>query len=108
MSIRGKAAIVGIHEYESRFDPQASELSIQADSISRALDDAGLTKDDVDAMYSHSGFLLAEYLNIFPDNNRAHIRKPTDSQNDRRMQAFGVRDLSTKIFLVVWCTKSRP
>ena len=68
MSIRGKAAIVGIHEYESRFDPQASELSIQADSISRALDDAGLTKDDVDAMYSHSGFLLAEYLNIFPDN----------------------------------------
>ena len=68
MSIRGKAAIVGIHEYESRFDPAASELSVQAESIRRALDDAGLTKDDVDAMYSHSGFLLAEYLNIFPKN----------------------------------------
>ena len=67
MSIRGKAAVVGIHEYESRFDPSASELSIQAESARRALEDAGLELSDVDALYSHNGWNLAEYLNLFPD-----------------------------------------
>ena len=67
MSVRGVAAVVGIHEYESRFDPQASELSIEAESARRALDDAGLEKSDVDALYSHHGWNLAEYMNMFPD-----------------------------------------
>jgi len=66
MSIRGKTAIVGIHEYESRFDPFASYLSIQADSARRALDDAGLTIKDVDGLFSHAGWTLAEYMNLYP------------------------------------------
>ncbi len=52
-SIRGAAAMVGIHEYKSRFDPEACGLQIQAESARRALEDAGLTKDDVDALYTH-------------------------------------------------------
>lgn len=66
MSIKGKTAIVGIHEYEARFDPAASILSIEADSTRNALADAGLTKDDVDGLFSHRGFILAQYLNLSP------------------------------------------
>lgn len=66
MSIRGKTAVVGIHEYESRFDPAATELSIQAESARRALEDAGLEIGDVDGLFAHPGWNLAEYLNIFP------------------------------------------
>lgn len=66
MSVRGKTAIVGIHEYESRFDPFASHLSIQADSARRALDDAGLDIKDVDGLFSHAGWNLAEYMNLNP------------------------------------------
>lgn len=67
MSIRGKAAVVGIHEYGSRFDPQASELSIQAESAREALEDAGLTIDDVDALYCHSARAMTAYMNLNPD-----------------------------------------
>lgn len=66
MSIRGKTAVVGIHEYESRFDPQASPLSIQAESARRALEDAGLKKEDVDGLFAHAGFNLAEYMDLNP------------------------------------------
>ena len=58
MSVKGKAAIVGIHEYEARFDPEASILSIEADCARDALEDAGLQKEDVDGLFSHRGFTL--------------------------------------------------
>ena len=66
MTIRGTTAIVGIHEYESRFDPLATEMSIEANSTRHALDDAGLTKDDVDALFSHHGMELCEYMDLNP------------------------------------------
>ena len=66
MTIRGKTAIVGIHEYESRFDPLATEMSIEATSTRLALEDAGLTKDDIDAVFSHHGMELCEYMDLNP------------------------------------------
>ena len=66
MTIRGKTAIVGIHEYESRFDPLASAMSMEATSTRRALEDAGLAKSDVDAVFSHRGMDLCEYMDINP------------------------------------------
>lgn len=66
VSVKGKAAIVGIHEYEARFDPEASILSIEADCARDALEDAGLQKEDVDGLFSHRGFTLGQYLNLSP------------------------------------------
>jgi acetyl-CoA C-acetyltransferase len=46
------AAIVGIHEYPSRdVEGEFSPLQIKAESAARALEDAGLTWNDVDAIY---------------------------------------------------------
>lgn len=66
------AAIVGIHEYPSRKVDGLSPLQIKAASAVAALADAGLTVDDVDAIYDAgetgpmSGIVVPEYLGITP------------------------------------------
>ncbi len=45
------AAIVGLYEWPKRKDPDVSGMQIKAQSIRRALDDAGLDWKDVDAVY---------------------------------------------------------
>ena len=45
------AAIAGIHEYPLRVAPGVSSMQIKADSMKRALDDAGLDWGDVDGLY---------------------------------------------------------
>ena len=45
------AAIVGIHEYPLRVAPGVSAMEIKVDSIRNALEDAGLSWSDVDAIY---------------------------------------------------------
>ena len=73
MAQRREAAIVGIHEYPLRVvGPGTSALQIKAASAARALEDAGLTWADVDAVYdtgSHQaigGLGISEYLGIKP------------------------------------------
>ena len=68
-----EAAIVGIHEYPLRVvGPGVSALQIKAASAARALEDAGLTWSDVDAVYdtgSHQsigGLGISEYFGIKP------------------------------------------
>ena len=67
-----EAAIVGIHEYPLRVAPGVSALQIKADSAARALEDAGLSWSDVDAVYdtgSHQnvgGLGISEYFGINP------------------------------------------
>jgi len=67
------AAIVGIYEYPLRtVGPEASSLRIKAECAIRALEDAGLTLKDVDALYEageegavHAGIpSLPEYLGL--------------------------------------------
>jgi len=67
------AAIVGIYEYPLRKVDGTSVLQIKAESAARALQDAGLTWSDVDAIYDAgdggmmSGLTIAEYFNISPN-----------------------------------------
>ena len=67
------AAIVGIHEYPSRdVEGRVSPLQIKAEAAARALDDAGLSWSDVDAIYDAGegggmgGLTIAEYFGIHP------------------------------------------
>ncbi len=66
-------AIAGVYEHPSRFSPDKTEFQIMAESAKGALDDAGLTIDDVDGLFAASmsmGMMgivdLAEYLNLKP------------------------------------------
>jgi acetyl-CoA C-acetyltransferase len=68
------AAIVGIHEYPSRdVEGRVSPLQIKAECAARALADAGLSWQDVDALYDAgdggmmSGLALAEYFGLRPN-----------------------------------------
>ena len=72
MSQKREAAIVGIHEYPLRVAPGVSALQIKAASASKALEDAGLSWQDVDAVYdtgTHQnigGLGISEYLGLKP------------------------------------------
>ena len=73
VDLRRGAAIVGIHEHVTRYAPDKSELQIQGESVVKALEDAGLTKKDVDGLLtasssaSDSALNLADYLDLYPD-----------------------------------------
>ena len=72
VDLRRAAAIVGVHEHPTRYCPDKSDLLIQAESAARALEDAGLEKSDVDALFvsnasdRNSALTLADYLNLYP------------------------------------------
>jgi len=68
------AAIVGIYEYPSRnVEAKLTPLQIKAESAMHALEDAGLTWKDIDAIYDAgdggqmSGLSIAEYFNVKPN-----------------------------------------
>jgi acetyl-CoA acetyltransferase len=71
--IRGKAAIVGIAESDlGEVGSELTPLDLIGQATLRALDDAGLTKDDVDGLFSASAYYhmptlsIGEYLGIRP------------------------------------------
>ena len=72
VDLKHGAAIVGIHEHVTRYAPDKSELQIQGESVIKALADAGLTKKDVEGLFTasssirNSGMNLADYLNMYP------------------------------------------
>ena len=72
MPQRRDAAIVGIYEYPLRVAPGVSPLQIKAESASKALEDAGLSWGDVDAIYDTGGdqgiggLGIAEYFGMKP------------------------------------------
>ncbi|WP_395108232.1 acetyl-CoA acetyltransferase [Actinomadura sp. SCN-SB] len=67
-----KAGIVGVAESELGKTPHLTVLSQQALAAKAALDEAGLTKDDVDGLFTAGGWgwaptmMLAEYMGIQP------------------------------------------
>jgi acetyl-CoA acetyltransferase len=74
MTLSGAVAIAGVYEHPTRFAPDKTEFQIMAESAKGALDDAGLTIGDVDALFAASMTMsgmgivdLAEYLDIKPD-----------------------------------------
>lgn len=66
------AAIVGVAESDLGLTPGKTVLQLQAQAALAALDEAGLTKADVDALFTAGNWswsppmLLAEYLGIQP------------------------------------------
>ena len=67
------AAIVGIYEYPKRKAPGVTPLQIKAECAAKALEDAGLSWQDVDAVYDAqdgagmSGLSLPEYFGFKPN-----------------------------------------
>ncbi len=73
MSLAGSIAIAGVHEHETRWAPDKTELQIMAESARGALADCGLGLGDVDGLFAASMSMgamgtvsLSEYLNIKP------------------------------------------
>ncbi len=72
VDLRKAAAIVGVHEHPTRYAPDKSELQVQGESVIKALEDAGLSKGDVDGLFTssmsvrNSGLNLADYLDLNP------------------------------------------
>jgi acetyl-CoA C-acetyltransferase len=69
MSIRGKAYIVGAYEHPTRKAPDKSVAQLHAEVAKGALEDAGLTKDDIDGYFcagdAPGGVLsMVDYLNL--------------------------------------------
>ena len=64
MSQSREAAVVGIHEYPLRVAPGVSALQIKAASASKALEDAGLNWQDVDAVYDNGSHQNLSLIHI--------------------------------------------
>jgi acetyl-CoA acetyltransferase len=67
-------AIAGVYEHPSRFSPDKTEFQIMAECAKGALEDAGLTRGDIDGLFGASmtmGMMgivdLAEYLDLKPN-----------------------------------------
>ncbi len=74
-SIRGQVAIVGAADTEVGKVPQYGATALCVEAAQRALDDAGITKDQVDGLvtcnsmaepHMYHAEAIAEYLQIFP------------------------------------------
>lgn len=72
MSLRGKAAIVGIGETAHRRSwPGRSEMGLTAEAAAEAIADAGLRREDIDGLITRGGVFstrLAEYMGLRPKN----------------------------------------
>ena len=72
VELRRAAAVVGVHEHPARYAPDKSEMQLQGESAIKALQDAGLSKKDVDGLFTASasvrmsGINLADYLDMYP------------------------------------------
>jgi acetyl-CoA C-acetyltransferase len=72
MPQRKEAAIVGIYEYPLRVAPGVSSLQIKAESAAKAVEDAGLTWGEIDAVYDTGGdqgiggLGVSEYFGLKP------------------------------------------
>ena len=73
MSLSGQVAIAGVYEHPTRWAPDKTENQIMAECARGALEDCGLTLDDVDGLFAASMSMgamgvvsLAEYLNMKP------------------------------------------
>jgi len=74
-SLRGKVAIVGAADTEVGRVPHYSATQLCVDAARRALEDAGISKEQVDGLvtgnsmvepYMYHAEAIAEYMQIFP------------------------------------------
>jgi acetyl-CoA C-acetyltransferase len=74
VTFSGSVAVAGVYEHPTRWAPDKTEHQIMAECAKGALDDAGLTIGDVDALFAAGMSMgamgivdLAEYLDLKPD-----------------------------------------
>ncbi|HXD90643.1 MAG TPA: thiolase family protein, partial [Candidatus Binataceae bacterium] len=74
-SLKNKVAIVGVGDTEVGVVRGMSATQLYVQAARRALDDAGITKNDVDGLitcvsfaepYLYHAEMIAEYMQIFP------------------------------------------
>lgn len=74
-SLRGKVAIVGAADTEVGIVPHLSATQLYVKAAKSALEDAGITKDEIDGLITCNSFvepymyhaeMIAEYMQIFP------------------------------------------
>ena len=51
MSLNGQAYIVGAYEHPTRFSPDKPTPQLHAEAAMGAIEDAGLSKDDIDGLF---------------------------------------------------------
>ncbi|MHC2744239.1 acetyl-CoA acetyltransferase [Bradyrhizobium liaoningense] len=51
MTIKGKAYIAGIYEHPTRHAPDKSTAQLHAEVAKGAIEDAGISKDDIDGYF---------------------------------------------------------
>ena len=70
MTIKGKAYIVGAYEHPTRKAPDKSVAQLHAECAKGAIEDAGLTKDDIDGYFcagdapGMGGISMANYMGL--------------------------------------------
>ena len=70
MSIKGKAYVMGVYEHPTRDAPDKTTAQLHAESAKGALEDAGLSFDDVDAYFcagdapGFGGMSMADYMGL--------------------------------------------
>ena len=70
MSIKGKAYIAGAYEHPTRLAPDKSTPQLHAECAKGALEDAGLTKDDIDGYFcagdapGFGALSMADYMGL--------------------------------------------
>ena len=70
MSIKGQAYVMGVYEHPTRDAPDKTTAQLHAESAKGALDDAGLSFDDVDAYFcagdapGFGGMSMADYMGL--------------------------------------------
>ena len=70
MTIKGKAYIVGAYEHPTRKAPEKSVAQLHAECAKGAIEDAGLTKDDIDGYFcagdapGMGGISMANYMGL--------------------------------------------
>ena len=98
-SLKNKVAIVGAADTEVGIVPHLSATQLYVKAAKLALDDAGLTKNDIDGLITCVSFaepimyhaeMIAEYMQIFP---RYCMTAPSRRRHHSRDNAScGVRD----------------
>ncbi len=97
MSIKGKAYIVGAFEHPTRKAPDKSVTQLHAECADGALDDAGLTKDDVDGYFCAGDapgmgpISMADYMNLKRCATSIHTDVGGSSYHARRRPRGGRR-----------------
>src|SRR4029453_8850696 len=113
MSIKGKAYIAGIYEHPTRLATDISLAQIHAQVAKGALDDAGLSKDDVDGYFCAGDapglgpMSMVEYMGLRPRHVDSTDTGGPSSLRPASQPAGGLAMGKGKVALIPWAGRPR-